>query len=303
MTLNQIRNFALVFMLASAAAFGQTALSSTTLSAAIDRSTLTIPVTSASGMAVFANAGQAQGAIGSPITQNAYVLYVDQELIIINAINTTANTLTGSRRGAQGTKAVAHNSGARVFFGIATAFTTTDQTGSCTNVLTSSGQYLPRFNTTSGNGFYCPNIAQTGNPVGQWVWSSVGTMSGAPGVKFNFGCLGTAGSAETEYLDFGNCSGQTTAALGRQVVANTGTIYNLRVSSSAAAVGGTGKSIVTIFKNGTATTLTCQIVATALVCNDTVHGFPVVPGDYLYAQFVSASSESAANLAVSFDLR
>ena len=96
---------------------------------------------------------------------------------------------------------------------------------------------------------------------------------------------------------------QTTAALGQQVVANTGTIYNLQVVSSANAVGGTRKSIVTIYKNGSATTLTCQIANATKVCSDTTHGFSTVPGDYLYAQFVSATSETAANLAVTFTQR
>lgn len=284
-------------------ALAQTALSATTLSASVDNSTAVIPVTSATGMAAQVNAGPAYGAIGDPSSLASYVLYVDTEAIIIRGINLTTNTITVAQRGAQGTKAEFHNSGAKVVFGPSTAFVSFDQEGSCTFMINNSNRYLPAINLNDGKGFYCPTIGSGATATGQWVWATVGTMNSAPAYKFFFGCTGTAGSAETEYLDFGACSGQTTATLGRQVVANTGTIYNLRVSSSAAAVGGTGKSIVTIFKNGSATTLTCQIVATALVCNDTTHGFAVVPGDYLYAQFVSATSETAANLAVTFDER
>lgn len=307
MTLNNIRNFAIALVLAVSLAFvapqvdAQTTLSSTTLSAGITAGQLTVPLTSGTGVQAFANAGPAQGGIGSPITQASYMMYVDKEAIIVNSIS--GNTVTRARRGAQGTAAVPHNSGARVFFGPSTAFTTFDQSGSCTNVLNNANQYLPKFNTTSGNGFYCMNIAQSGAAVGQWVLSNIGTMASGPGSRWSFFCTGTAGSAETEYLNGAACSGATTATVGQQTVANTGTIYNLRVTSSAAFTGGTGKDVITIGKNGTDTTLTCTAVAAATVCSDTTHGFQVVAGDIIRVKLVTATSDTAANVAVSFDQR
>lgn len=308
--IRNLKKYSVAFLLCAFAlgpatqpAEAQTTLSSTTLSASVNASTEVIPVTSATGMQAVVNAGPAYGGIGSPSSLANYVLFIDTEAIIIRGINLTSNTVTVGQRGAQGTKSEFHNSGARIFFGPSTAFTTFDQEGSCTFMLNNSSAYLPRINMSNGKMFYCPTIGTGATATGQWVWSGIGTMGISPAKAFIFGCTGTAGSAETEYMSFAACSGSTTAAVGQQVVANTGTIYNLRVGSSANAVGGTGKSILTIFKNAVATTLLCQITAATKVCNDTTHGFQVVPGDLITAQFVSASSETAANLAVSFDER
>lgn len=298
---NTIRNFALAFVLVAVAAFGQTTLSSTTLSAGVTAGQATIPVTSGTGIQAVVNAGAAQGGIGSPASLASYMMFVDKEAILVRAIS--GNTITVAQRGAQGTQALAHNSGARLFFGPSTAFTTFDQSGSCTNVLNNSNQYLPKINMSSGNMFYCPTIGTGSTAFGQWVWSGIGTMGMAPSQLIRFYCTGTAGSAETEYLNGAACSGATTAAVGQQSIANTGTVYNLRVTSSANFTGGSGKDVITIQKNGTDTTLTCTAAAASTTCSDTTHGFQVVPGDIVRAKFVSATSDTAANVAVAFDER
>ena len=161
-------------------------------------------------MAAVVNAGPAIGGIGDPSTLASYVLYLDTEAVIIRGIS--GNTITVAQRGAQGTKSEAHNTGVRVWFGPSTAFTTFDQEGSCTFMLNNSNAYLPRINMTNGKAFYCPTIGSGATATGQWVWSALGSNNASPVEVFHFGCTGTAGSAETEYLDFGACSGQTTAA-------------------------------------------------------------------------------------------
>src|SRR5258708_1315646 len=106
MTLKNIRNFAIALVLSAVVAFGQTALTTTTLTANITNRQLIIPVTAATGMAVPANAGVAQGGIGSPASYTSSILYVDKEamsIVAINGLNITVN------RGFIGTKASAHN--------------------------------------------------------------------------------------------------------------------------------------------------------------------------------------------------
>ena len=293
------------FLLCATIALGQapTALSSTTLNGSITARQGTLVVTSATGMAAMVNAGPAQGGIGDPSTLASYVLYIDTEAIIIRGISGT--TITVAQRGAQGTKSEAHNTGARIWFGPSTAFTTFDQEGSCTYLLYSANAYLPRINMSNGKVFNCPLIGSGTTATGQWVWAAIGSQSLAPVTRFSFGCTGTVGSGETEYMNGSACSGATTAAVGQQIVANTGTIYGLQVAGSAVAVGGSNKDVITIIKNGTGTSLTCTIPGTSVskVCSDTLHGVSVVSGDLITVSLVTASMDTLANVAITFEER
>jgi hypothetical protein len=86
------------------------------------------------------------------------------------------------------------------------------------------------------------------------------------------------------------------------VVSNNAELAGLRVASTANVVGGSGKDVLTVLKNGSATTLTCTIAAAAKTCSDITHSVGVVPGDVLTFSFVTATSDTAANVAASVSL-
>ena len=118
-------------------------------------------------------------------------------------------------------------------------------------------------------------------------------------------CTGTVGSAETESPFLLGavqtaCSGATTSTAG-MVMPSAGTLQDLEVASSAAVVGGTGKDVATILDNGTATALTCTIAASAKTCHDTTHTAAVAQGDIITATFVTATTDTAANLSISVE--
>lgn len=276
MNLKRITQLAFIAMLLTVACFGQVTLTSTTLSAAITANTRAFNVASATGI-VAPNFGSANSAIG-----NQTVLYVDHEAMFVTGINGTYVTVT---RGFNGTFSTAHISGATVYVGPPSYLSTYDRFGACTST---NELVLPVVNTMDGHVFTC---ATTG---GQWAQIANGTMS-ANGSRIAAFCTGTVGSAETEYLNGAACSGATTATAST-TVSQPGVIGNLRVTTSVAATGGSGKDVATVYKNGSATTITCTIAASATSCSDTTHFVTVAAGDRIQVQFVSASGDAAANI-------
>lgn len=137
--------------------------------------------------------------------------------------------------------------------------------------------------TYSGSAF-----AKTSSMSGSGGSTSAGQVSAY--------CTGTVGTAETEFMNNAACSGATTST-ARQIVAAAGTLANLRVFSSANVVGGSNKDVMTVFKNGSATAITCTIAASAASCADTTHSVAVAAGDVITFQFVTATSDTAANMA------
>lgn len=126
-------------LLLAGSAFGQTALTATTLSNAVTTSSITyITVASATGITV------------TPQT----VLYIDNEAL---AVSSVSGTLIGVRRGMIGTAASGHISGAMVLAGPPAAFLSYDPSGSCTN-----GQglflYSPLVNVKRGNQWLCSTV-------------------------------------------------------------------------------------------------------------------------------------------------
>jgi hypothetical protein len=121
----------------SVGASAQTALTQTTLSAAVNSSTTRITVASATG-----------------ITANSTLLYVDNEALFVNSV---AGTTIGVQRGASGTKAFAHISGAGVLAGPPNAFVSFDPSGACTN---GAGLFLysPVVNVNTGNQWLCSTV-------------------------------------------------------------------------------------------------------------------------------------------------
>lgn len=130
--------FVAVLAAASIAAFGQTALTQTTLSAAVGSATRSIPLTSATG-----------------VTANQTLLYIDQEALFVTATSGTLATV--GPRGSSGTKAFAHASGAMVLLGPPPAFISYQPAGSCTN-----GQglflYSPVVNINTGDQWLCSTV-------------------------------------------------------------------------------------------------------------------------------------------------
>lgn len=216
------------------------------------------------------------------------VLWVDTEAMTV-ATNTVpaAGTTVTVTRGALGTKAETHASGRTVYVSRPNLYQGYDVAGSCTSGLGLAFK-LPWINTTDGNRYNCYS-------GGQWFLEGHGSATSAAAVAASGFCTGTTGSAETEFLNGAACSGATTSTF-RYVVTTPGEVANLQVFSSAVAVGGVGKDVLTVFKNGVATTITCTIAAAAATCSDSTHSTAVVAGDTLTFQFVTATSDTAANV-------
>lgn len=150
--MTRVRSFLMTAAFAAAALWlsvaptvAQTVISSTTTTAAVDARTQLIPLTAVTGI----GAGT-RNLVGD-------LLYMDDEAMQVNAIDTTAKIAT-VRRGVQGTKQVPHASGVVVWFGPAQRFAIDDFFGGCT---ATSEQFLPKINIRSGRMFDCLG--------GQWV--------------------------------------------------------------------------------------------------------------------------------------
>ncbi len=109
----------------------------------------------------------------------------------------------------------------------------------------------------------------------------------------NFDFAGFGGTATA-------CATSNTSAVSGTKMPTAGTVKNLYVN-----LGTAGKSgdKVTMLKNGSATGAPTCTYATATTCNDTSTALAVVAGDIITISIsTSASSETSANVAVSFEL-
>ncbi len=136
---------------------GQTAIGTTTLSAAITASQTTFAVASATG-------------ITSQTAQSQVLLLIDRELMQVLTVSGTTVTVN---RGRNGTAAAGHLSGATVYRGFPAAFTSNinraEPSGSCTR---GNLAYVPVIVFPSGNKYDCLG--------GQFVLTASG-VGGAPG--------------------------------------------------------------------------------------------------------------------------
>lgn len=219
------------------------------------------------------------------------VLWVDTEAMTVTTNSVpAAGTTVQVTRGSLGTKAQTHASGRTVYVSRPNLFQGYDVSGSCTAGIGLAAK-LPWINTTSGYRFNCYS-------GGEWFQEGHGSATSSATAVASAFCTGTTGSAETEFLNGAACSGATTATF-RYVVTSPGELANLRVFSSAVAVGGAGKDVLTVLKNAVATTITCTIAAAGTTCSDSTHSAAVVAGDVLTFQFVTATSDTAANVSAS----
>lgn len=138
---SKIRSLALPLFLFACATFGlqaQTALTQTTLSAAITSSQNTFKLASVTG-----------------ITANQTELYIDLEAMPVYAVS--GNYVTVGPRGSYGTKAMAHVSGAGVLYGPPAAFIDYDPTGACT-AGTGLFLYAPIVDVLTGGQWLCSSV-------------------------------------------------------------------------------------------------------------------------------------------------
>lgn len=288
----------------AALSFGQTALSTTTLGAAIT-SVNTTSVTLASTSTMLSAGPQ-----NNPNT----CLYIDKELFgVVTVVDSTHVTVQQRGRGCGAIGASArpalHANGALVYFAntansntnfptnaaslIGKNYQPTGETvGSCTATNELS---LPRIYIFSGDIYDCKN----GSSGGQWIQVASGAQ-GISGYRISTFCTGTTGSGETEYLNGAACSGATTATY-RYTVTSYGTLANLYISGSANVVS-MGSDAVTVYKNGSSTTITCTLASGTKACSDTTHSVAVAPGDYIQVQVVTTASDTLANVSATLGL-
>lgn len=274
----------------------QNTWTTTTLSAAVNACTagtsagncqLNIPLTSYTGVNA-PSQPSATSDVGAPSGNSFTWLYVDKELMQVTRVVTIGSTTTVYvERGVNGSGGRAHASGATVYVGPPNYFSSYDRFGSCT---AANEKVLPQINTTDGVFFNCY--------ASQWYPTQEGTMNSVYGSNVSSFCTGTVGSAETEYLNGAACSGATTSTF-TQVMTAPGVITGLKVYSSANVVGGSSKDVLTVYKNGSATTITCTIAASAATCSDSTHSVAVAAGDVIAFKFVTATSDTAANVSAS----
>lgn len=288
--------FALLLMGFGSLLQAQTVIPTTTLSAGltgIDSSSA--PGSATDVIQIASTSNFVQNSVGQWTTG----LYVDFEYMdVVTVINSTAG-LVRVVRGAGGTKSTSHNSGATVYVGAPNYFggsaaggaaLSGDKLGSC---VAANEPYLPAININDGKIFQCLSS-------GQWVQTGFGTMGTPPGQTISAFCTATVGSAQTEYLNSAACSGATTLTATR-VITTPGTLWGLQVYSSAAVVGGSSKDVATVYKNGSATAITCTIAASGTTCSDLTHSVATAVGDVIAVQFVTATSDTAANVSATLE--
>lgn len=204
------------FVLCAAFAFGQTALTQTTLSAAVNASQQVITVASATGISAPA-----------PLTGNVYGAQVGSMLVLEDGTSGTLGTteamlvtgVSGTNisvvRGASSTTASAHIAGALVFVGTPSQFYTLDPTGGCT---ASATLVTPYVNIRNGNQWLCSTITNSWVPgffnvsVAQGVSAAVASATTATpsGPLFHV----TGSTAITTIGSAVGMGGSTTSTIG-----------------------------------------------------------------------------------------
>jgi hypothetical protein len=212
MTKRILSSLGLIALFSAALSAQTSTLTSTTVSAAVASTDQQACLTSATGVTL-----PSTTAAGS-------LLYVDFEPMTVVGQGTSSTCFVVQRQ-----SGAAHISGATVYLGAPNLFYSTDRPsgGACT----ASAEYvLPAVNIKNGHIFDCRSS-------GQWIQILDGTMRDAAVSSLRTFCTGTAGSAETEFLNEAACSGATTST-ARFIVPVAGTLAGLKVTLSAAGAGG-----------------------------------------------------------------
>jgi hypothetical protein len=151
-------------------------------------------------------------------------------------------------------------------------------------------------NALSGSKFIYDNSVVFGS---NRLNSVAGTSMVADGHSINGACTGTVGAAATLGL-YGTGPNVTVTTCAAPPVGSgipmTGprTLNNLVVTVG---TGGTNASsgVVTVLKNGGATTITCTL-GTGTFCQDGLHSVSVVAGDLISIQFTTQAADTLANV-------
>jgi hypothetical protein len=187
----KIKLLAFAALLVAVSAFGQATLTSTTLSAAIASTSDTcFNVTTATGF----------------VAPN--MAFVDGEAINIISPTETAATRVCGLRGASGTRATTHASGATIYVGPPNYFSTYDRSGSCTST---KEQVLPVVNTSNGTVWQCA--------VSLWTQASRGEVV----------TIANVGAAETGVtaVEYGSARDHITKLTFSGLTIGTGATANL----------------------------------------------------------------------------
>jgi hypothetical protein len=134
-------------LLCSLMAFGQTTMTSTTLSAAVTATQDFVLVASATGITAPGNL--TGSGPGNPSGSGVIFLYMDREAMRVNGLSGTRIFV---ERGYAGTTAAAHVSGSKVWVGPAGRFAMQDPAGGCTLATIA---YLPRVVIPTGALWTC----------------------------------------------------------------------------------------------------------------------------------------------------
>jgi hypothetical protein len=148
-TMNKLTIAVTLLLGLACSAFGQTALTQTTLAAAVaTSSTTTVRLASVTG-----------------VVANSTILYFEDgsggpgEAMFVNSVSGTA---VGVTRGYNGTPAKPHINTTLVLLGPTSAFLNAEPTGSCTNGV-GQAAFAPAINLKTGNQWLCSSIS------GQWI--------------------------------------------------------------------------------------------------------------------------------------
>jgi hypothetical protein len=222
-------------------------------------------------------------------------LWVDTEAMDVVTNSILANTTTLMvQRGSHGTKAEGHASGRTVYVSRPNLYQGYDVAGTCwTNSAgTSLPTILPWINITSGARFNCYSD-------GNWFKEGYGSSAYATTAVSAF-CTGIPAESTTVYLNGATCTGATTATYA-YTVTTAGELANLRIHGSAVAANA---NVFTVYKNGTATAITCTVAIAAQTCSDNTHSVATVNGDYIQIQDAvgSTGAETFANASATVGL-
>src|ERR1035438_4195029 len=250
---------------------GPQTLSTTTLSQAIPNVNGGSGITSGVTLASLTN-----------VTATASIqttLWVDTEAmdVVTNTVPSSGTTVTVTR-GTHGTKAEGHASGRTVYVGRPNLFQGYGVAGTCWSNAAGTATLpgiLPWIDLTSGLRYNCKSD-------GNWYKGGSGSAGSAAVTAINGFCTAGTVRNETEYLNGAACSGATTATYS-YTVATAGELAELQVQGSAV---GVNAQVITVYKNGYATALTCTIAIAAKTCSAKTHGVAVVAGDYIQFQNV-----------------
>lgn len=216
--------------------------------------------------------------------------------------------------------------GGRTFFPFATNVPVTIADGANTETVTPSAVQTPIANTEpAGNQspYFCSFTATFSNAhtFGSTTFITSGDSGAAEAANDNGGgypltngviklsghCTGTTGSAITGALsgvDPGTAIACATAfapsTAGGTSIPRVGMMKSLTVTASHVGTN-TSSGVVTVYQNGSATTITCTI-GTGSSCSDATHSVSVAAGDVISIAYTSQTSDVLAGVTATLNV-